>query len=95
MCRKGSLFVYSHPSEKRPFRSVFTAAFIPDDDDGVLRSYPSRTVSNVEELSHLLFSAQVSPSRVARLQTVLETAGAVLIEDMDLSDEILQSLELI
>jgi len=92
--RKGSLFVYSHPSDKKLTRLVFTVAFIPDDDDGFHKSFPSRTLSNAEALISLLFSAHVNPSRVARLRTLLETAGAGLIEDLNLSEEILQALEL-
>ena len=94
MQRKGSLFVYSHPSEWRPVRLVFTAAFIPDDDDGLVRSYPSRTMDTAEELTDLLCTAHITPSRIARVRTALETAGADMIEDLEVSDETLQTLAL-
>jgi hypothetical protein len=93
--RKGSLFVYTHPSEWRPVRPVFTAAFIPDDEDGLLRSYPSRTVDTAEELTDLLYTAHITPSRVAGVRTALETAGADMIEDVKVSDETLKALALI
>ena len=95
MQRKGSLFVYTHPSEWRPVRLVFTAAFIPDDDDGLLRSYRSRTLDTAEELTALLYTAHITPARIAHARTALETAGADMIEDVEVSDETLQTLALI
>jgi len=95
MQRKGSLFVYTHPSEWRPVRPVFTAAFIPDDDDGLHRSYPSRTVDTAEELTALLFTAHITPSRIAGARAALETAGADMIEGVEVSDETLQALALL